>query len=72
MSAANFTRIEIYICRNKSLSNRAQIYDVTYMPRVKLLFGWVYRQYRQEGVREALSEQDTISSRYQAKINKNA
>lgn len=33
MSAAKFTRIEIYICRNKSLSKKAQIYDVSYMPR---------------------------------------
>jgi hypothetical protein len=33
MSAAKFTRIEICIYRNKSLSNTAQIYDVTYMAR---------------------------------------
>lgn len=39
MSVAKFTRIEIYIYRNKSLSNAAQIYDVTYIQRQAV--GWV-------------------------------
>jgi len=71
MSAAKFTRMKIYIGRNKSLSNTVQIYDVTYMPRQAALVGYIDSTHRRER-EKALSKQDTISSRYQAENKKNA
>jgi len=48
MPAAKFTRMKIYIGRNKSLSNTVQIYDVTYTPRQAALVGYIDSTHRRE------------------------